>query len=298
MLKDIDYSDLHITPEGYFLKAQGRVSVLPDHAADDAQVLKDLANKHEDASFALSHEGCRFRVIRSNSILGPVYVLRRVDQVPLGWGRLGFPNAVFPALFSAERRGGLIIFAGETDSGKSTSARALLTAILEQQPYSACTIEDPVEVLLPTSYQSGAICSQIEVRRGQFAEALRDAYRMNNNVILVGEIRDTDAAYTALEAALAGAYVITTTHASHGPGALSKFARLLPHCTEDLAQAFHACIWQKLTYSGGIVNRTLQAAYLFSCPPVRAKIANGQFNQLANDVELQGGRIKNNMPPL
>jgi type II secretory ATPase GspE/PulE/Tfp pilus assembly ATPase PilB-like protein len=112
---------------------------------------------------------------------------------------------------------GLVLIVGPTGSGKTTTLYSILNE-LNTDSRKIITLEDPVE------YQIDGI-SQIPVksREGQsFAEKFRAVLRLDPDVIMVGEIRDTDTAKTALQAALTGHLVLSTYHASSASAALTR----------------------------------------------------------------------------
>ena len=114
---------------------------------------------------------------------------------------------------------GMLIVAGPTGSGKSTTLYAALGHLIAAQP-SIVTVEDPVERNIP-----GVKQAQVNVRAGlTFATALRSILRHDPDVIMVGETRDLETARIASQAALTGHLVLTTLHTN---GALAIPARLI-----------------------------------------------------------------------
>jgi type IV pilus assembly protein PilB len=116
-----------------------------------------------------------------------------------------------------ERPTGAILVTGPTGSGKSTTLYAGLTQI-NRPEINIVTVEDPVEYRLP-----GVNQMQINLRAGlTFASALRSILRSDPDVIMVGEVRDSDTAKIAIEAALTGHLVLTTLHTNDAPGTLTR----------------------------------------------------------------------------
>lgn len=115
------------------------------------------------------------------------------------------------------RPSGLVMIVGPTGSGKSTTLYSIINE-LNSEERKIITLEDPVE------YQIEGI-TQIPVRTRQgdsFNETLRAVLRLDPDVIMVGEIRDTDTAKTALQAALTGHLVLSTYHASSASAAITR----------------------------------------------------------------------------
>jgi len=112
---------------------------------------------------------------------------------------------------------GAILATGPTGSGKSTTLYAAMTEISSPE-INIITVEDPVEFRLP-----GVNQVQINSRAGlTFAAALRSILRSDPDVVMVGEIRDSETAKISIEAALTGHLVLSTMHTNDAPGAISR----------------------------------------------------------------------------
>jgi type IV pilus assembly protein PilB len=112
---------------------------------------------------------------------------------------------------------GAILVTGPTGSGKSTTLYAGLAQI-NRPEINIVTVEDPVEYRLP-----GVNQMQINLRAGlTFASALRSILRSDPDVIMIGEVRDSDTAKIAIEAALTGHLVLTTLHTNDAPSTLTR----------------------------------------------------------------------------
>ena len=112
---------------------------------------------------------------------------------------------------------GAILATGPTGSGKSTTLYAAMTEISSPE-INIITVEDPVEFRLP-----GVNQVQINARAGlTFAAALRSILRSDPDVVMVGEIRDSETAKISIEAALTGHLVLSTMHTNDAPGAISR----------------------------------------------------------------------------
>jgi type IV pilus assembly protein PilB len=112
---------------------------------------------------------------------------------------------------------GAILATGPTGSGKSTTLYAALSEI-NRPEINIITVEDPVEFRL-----AGVNQVQINARAGlTFAAALRSILRSDPDVVMVGEIRDSETAKISIEAALTGHLVLSTMHTNDGPGAITR----------------------------------------------------------------------------
>ena len=126
-------------------------------------------------------------------------------------------NAYFKSLLS--RTCGLIIFSGPTGSGKTTTLYSLLKSVRNRKIY---TIEDPIEV-----YHDGFIQLQVNEATGfDYAKGVKQILRHDPDIILIGEIRDEEAARMAVVAANTGHLVLTSIHTSRASGCISRMEEL------------------------------------------------------------------------
>ncbi len=148
-------------------------------------------------------------------------LLAAEDDLPSLAG-LGLPPELESSLVAAASApDGLIVIAGPTGSGKTTSLHALLQTV-DAERRNVVSIEDPVEI-------RSRRLRQVAVRRDvglDFAGALRFVLRQDPDVLLVGETRDAETAQLVLQAALAGHLVLTTVHAGSALEAFDRFAQL------------------------------------------------------------------------
>jgi len=139
-----------------------------------------------------------------------------------------------------QKKTGLILAAGPTSSGKTTTLFAILKKLANPE-VKIITIEDPIEYRLP-----GIIQTQVNQEKGYtFAKALRSLLRQNPNIILVGEIRDKETAQLVWQASLTGHLVLSTIHANN---ALEVFERLesLGVSPEEILPSINMIIAQRL----------------------------------------------------
>jgi type II secretory ATPase GspE/PulE/Tfp pilus assembly ATPase PilB-like protein len=143
------------------------------------------------------------------------------DDIP-SLGDLGVPEETARRLVAAASAPeGLIVFAGPTGSGKTTTLHALLHTV-DADRRNVISIEDPVEI-------RSRRLRQVPVRRDlglDFAGALRSVLRQDPDVILVGETRDAETAQLVVQAALAGHLVLTTVHAASALETFDRFGQL------------------------------------------------------------------------
>ena len=156
-------------------------------------------------------------------------------------GQLGFQPGVEERVHGLIRRPqGMLLTVGPTGSGKTTTLYAFVNEI-RQEPVNIVTIEDPIE------YEVDGV-SQVPVNEKTgltFSKALRSILRQDPDVILVGEIRDSDTARTAFHAAMTGHLVMSTLHATDAISALLRLAELGVDRTV-LASALIGIVGQRL----------------------------------------------------
>ena len=231
-------SDVHIEP----VDGCVRIRVRTDGALHEAMTLpeamaspvlsriKVMANlniverrRPQDGNFTTEILGRNLdvRVATSPTVFGEMAVLRLLDKSRSMYelSRLGMPAETEAAYRELIRKPyGMVICAGPTGSGKTTTLYATLEAV-RNDAIKVATIEDPVEYVIPR-------ISQIQIHEAAgltFASGLRALLRQDPDTILVGEIRDVETARIAVQAALTGHFVMSSLHATDASAALHRF---------------------------------------------------------------------------
>ena len=165
-----------------------------------------------------------FRVAVLPTVHGEKIVLRILDKssILLRLNDLGYDGETLEKYEEAFRRpNGAILVTGPTGSGKSTTLYGTLN-VLNDETKNITTVEDPVEYRLPGINQI-----QINVKAGlTFSTALRSILRTTPDIIMVGEIRDSETAQIAVESALTGHLVFSTLHTNDAPGAITRLTEM------------------------------------------------------------------------
>jgi len=164
----------------------------------------------------------RFNVYRSGGTCS--LALRRLEDRFQELTQLGLPDALYGI---CDLKDGLVLVAGPTGSGKSTTLATLLNRINETRSAHIITIEDPVEYLHKNK-RSRVTQRQVGSDTDSFASALVDAVRQDPDVILVGELRDLDTIRTAVTAAETGHLVFATVHAGDCVSAIERTVGVFP----------------------------------------------------------------------
>ncbi len=165
---------------------------------------------------------CRLSIIAGGR--GETVVIRLLNQstINLSLEELGIMSKAKETIDTAiAKTKGIIIATGPTGSGKTTTLYGLLNK-LNTPNTKIITIEDPIEYNL-----SGVIQTQVDNNKGYtFAAAMRSLLRQNPNIMMIGEIRDSETAQTAIEAAMTGHLVLSTLHANSAAGAINRLIGL------------------------------------------------------------------------
>ncbi len=134
---------------------------------------------------------------------------------------------------------GLVLVTGATGSGKSTTLAAMLDHINRTRKQHIITIEDPIEMLHPDRL---SIVNQREVGIDtvSFSQALRRALRQDPDVILIGELRDSETAETALQAAESGHLVFSTMHTVDAAETIGRMIEFFPAAKQPMIRSILA----------------------------------------------------------
>ncbi|WP_417387931.1 GspE/PulE family protein [Gimesia sp.] len=239
--QDINASDIHLLPSESRMRMDWRIDGVLHHVADFSP---ELAPRITSRLKVLSHlltyrtdvpqEG-RLRqqgeqaVETRISTFPTLYGEKVVVRLFVGSGQykhlesLNLPGEI---LFELQRllsqTGGVILMTGPAGSGKTTTIYACLREIIRQSQgsRSLASLEDPIEVVVPTVAQS-----QVNPAAGfDMVLGLRSLLRQDPEVIMVGEIRDRETAETVFQASLSGHLVVTTFHAGSATEAVSRLS--------------------------------------------------------------------------
>jgi len=154
------------------------------------------------------------------TVHGEKCVLRVLDKSNLSasMDKLGLdPDTFLRFKAAVDAPHGLLLVTGPTGSGKTTTLYSALNE-LNNPEFNIVTVEDPVEFQIPG-------INQVPVKKEiglTFANALRSILRQDPDILMIGEIRDTETAEIAVEAALTGHQVLSTMHCNDAPGAVAR----------------------------------------------------------------------------
>ncbi len=191
------------------VKIMAQMNISESRVPQDGRILFDTGRKQVD-----------LRVSSFPTVNGETIVCRVLDKESLqvGLEKLGMPHSIYePFRRDITLPNGIILVTGPTGSGKTTTLYSALT-YLNKPDTKIITLEDPVEYELPVINQA-----QINTAQGfTFAKGLRAILRQDPDILLVGEIRDTETAQLAIRAALTGHLVFSTLHTNSAAGAIPR----------------------------------------------------------------------------
>ncbi|MDR5791738.1 ATPase, T2SS/T4P/T4SS family [Caballeronia sp. LP003] len=306
-LKDLGFSDLYLEPDGsaWFKRSPSdrqRHAIAPTRIREVETLRRELQVHRTGFDFRQEWMGVDLRVQRVDTVNGDLYVCRRLLPRPIPFEQLGYPAKLQDALLSdGFSKGGLILFTGGTGDGKSMSQASWLIARLRRYGGTACTIENPVEMVLQGQHANGEVvgtCYQTEVQtEAEYGTALQRLLRAAPNVIMLGEIRSKEAAAQAVLAGMSGHIVTSTLHGNDVLSTLERLKNMVRGSGLDeslIGEALAAVVHQTLSTVrfGSTERHTLNVEPLIvagstSDTAIRSNLRKGDFAQLSSEILRQ-----------
>ena len=229
----------------------------------------------------------RFRVNIFRTRGRSAMAARRVNSKIFDFEQLHLPPSLAKI---TDLQQGLVLIAGVTGSGKSTTLASILQHINERRACHILTIEDPIEYLFQ---DAKAMVNQREIGIDvpDFSSALRALVRENPDVVLIGEMRDKETFEAALQASETGHLVFGTIHASSATQAFGRIYDLFEveersAIRHILAYQMQAFIYQKLLPTvQPEIQRVPAVEILLQSPPTRKYILDGREHDLGDVIK-------------
>ncbi|MBR1953448.1 MAG: type IV pilus twitching motility protein PilT [Lentisphaeria bacterium] len=293
------------TPPG--IRVDGRIHALdlpPLKAEDTSNLLYGILTPHQRIEFEEKREldiaislnlkknpdgsilSGRFRVNAFHQ-RGSVGIVARVinTQIP-DPEKLGLPPVL---MHLASKNQGLILVTGPTGSGKSTTLASLVDYINKTRDAHIITIEDPIEYV---HANKRSIIEQRELHADtlSYAGALKNALRQDPDVILVGEMRDTETMSAAITAAETGHLVLATIHTNNGPQTIDRIVDSFPDHQQNqirlqLAGVLLGVISQRLLPLSNGSGRVAVFEIMVGTAPIQALVRDGKTHLLRSSME-------------
>lgn len=279
------------SPVGKNSLPSGTVAAILPGILSENQLASFLENNELDTAFSLPDVG-RFRINVYMQRGEAAMVIRQIKWQTQTVEELGLPEILNELVMESR---GLIIIAGATGSGKSSTVAAMLDYRNANKTGHILTIEDPIEFM---HKHKKSIVSQREVGldTSSFSEALRRAMREAPDVIMIGEIRDEETMKQALAYADTGHLCIATLHATNASQTMERMMSFFPDTSRaqllmELSLNLRAVVAQRLLRlsNGGRIPAT---EILLNEPVVKAVIRDGETHKLKDILEKAGDGSK------
>ena len=246
-------SDIHVEPLEDSVRVRYRIDgqlftvakIDKDKQVQIVGRLKAISNMHQEKQEPqdgriIMYPDYNIRVSSQKNIHGEKFVLRllKKDTDIKSLFELGYPKDEKLLKDSFDKRNSITVIAAPTGEGKTTTLYSVIN-YLDRPEINITTIEDPVEIRIPG-------LNQIEIdNKTTFAVSLRTVLRQDPDVILVGEIRDTETAEIAMQAGQTGHYVLSTIHTINAIEVISRL-RKMEVSNYDISSTLATSISQRL----------------------------------------------------
>lgn len=297
-------SDLHLV-SGHppVLRLHGDLQALGDSPIDSQQLHDTLqqlptpdqwlefeSQKNLDFAYRLTFDEnvYRFRVnfFRAGQDYGACFRIIPPQIPTFAWA--GFPQPLAESLTGF--RNGLVLVAGVTGAGKTTTLAMLIDLLNQRGGQRIITVEEPIEYVFSRNQDSVVTQREVGTDVASFADGLKYGLRQDPDVILVGEIRDRETAQMALSAAETGHLVFSTLHTRDAKGAISRYADLFAQSVQDeirsqLSMSLRAVVSQHLLTSNmPDSKRELALEVMFTNSPIAHAIRSGRLETIDNNI--------------
>ncbi len=237
-----------VSPEKIPPPSRDMLKEMISHMLDASFIKADVENcRNLDFQYSLEDVAhFRIHVMRTGNNFG---IVSRVipKDIPT------FADLRSPPVINdiCQNRNGLILMAGATGSGKSTTMAAMLQHIVETKPVHVVTLEDPMEFRYATTHKGTVSQRQVGIDVDSYTQGLMDALREAPDIIVAGEARDREVIQLALQAAETGHLVMATVHATTAVGTMQRIMSAFGLDEQDairerLSENLRAVVVQKL----------------------------------------------------
>src|ERR1700761_2709057 len=275
------------------MKLQGALQQLTNQKLT-GEIARDLANSLMNArqrgeftrdlecNFAISLPGvARFRVNVFMQQQNVGMVIRTIANEIPDFAKLGLPDTLKEIIMTKR---GLVLVVGATGSGKSTSLAAMIDHRNKNSAGHIVTVEDPVE-FVHTSQQSLITHRDVGIDTHSWHHALKNTLRQAPDVILIGEIRDTETMEHAIEFAETGHLCLGTLHSNSANQTIDRIINFFPEerrrqLLMDLSSNLRAIISQRLVRTVDGKGRRAAVEILINTPIVADKLLKGEFHEI------------------
>ena len=301
-LKETSATDLQLTagvPPSIKMGTELRRLNLPALTPENmAEYAKTFMNHEQESIFSTSNnldfafmnkELGRFRVNIYRQRSSVSMTLRRIpDSIP-SLHELGFTDEI--ESFALKNQG-LILITGPTGHGKSTTMAALVDVINTNRRCNIITLEDPIEYLHKHK-NSNVNQREIGIDTTSFHDGLKNIFRQDPDVIVIGEMRDKESFKIALEAAETGHLVLSTLHARNSTSTIERVIDIFPGDEQEqirsqLADSLQLIISQRLVMKKDNSAPVLAYEKMANSFKIKAFIREGKTHQIRSQMQMPG----------
>lgn len=298
----LDASDIHLLADmppcfrvhGEIKPAQAQ----PLTSAEIREMVQSITNPAQQQKFEEEWELCISRMVEEFGRVritvymragGPEMAVRLCAQDIGSRDSLRLPAVVDEI---ARRPSGLVLICGPTGSGKTTTMNYMINVINSERRAKIITIEDPIEYV-HRHKRSIVVQQELLGDVKTYPRALRHALRQNPDVLAIGELRDLDTMFTAIQAAETGHLVITTLHTPGAAESILRMVNVFPAGQQEevrysLGTSIEGVFAQHLLPCASGSGRVLACEVMIGTPGVKNIIREGQTQKL--HTEMQMGR--------
>jgi twitching motility protein PilT len=195
----------------------------------------------------------------------------------------------------AEARRGFVIVTGATGNGKSTTIASIINTVIQQERVHVVTVEDPIEYIF-SGGKGLVIQREVGSDTASYTDALKAALRQDPDIIMVGELRDREAADICLKAAETGHLVITSLHTPDVSRAIGRLVGLFPADEQEgvrhrIADNLQAVIALRLLMRADATGLIPAVESLLATTTVREMIRESKVNELRNYMDQAGADL-------
>lgn len=250
---------------------------------------KEIFERERELDFSFRDNGinCRINIFYERGNIG--ISVRIIREEPYTLTELNMNKKIYELL---EKRNGLLIVAGKSGSGKSSTLAGIIEEFNKRENLNILTIEDPVEYIFKGKK---SIIRQREVGRDtkSFIEGLKSALRQDLDIIMVGELRDLESLEMALVGAETGHLVLATLHTNGAVDTIDRIISAFPENKRNLIQRQLASnligvVYQELIEGADSSERVPLCEMLHLNKGIENLIRNGKINQIQSFIDISG----------
>lgn len=308
-ISDLDFFDMYLSEEGHcgFIKVVGEgkgsstpIKELPEIYIYDTQALSIACRIYEEQGheeYFIRYDNFNYRASVLRSQGGNFRVLRKQPSEVRRLDKLNMHQGI-KRMLMLDQLSGLILIAGTTGAGKTTTASSIIVERLHMYGGVAITVEDPPEMPLDGVHGDGR-CFQTYAndKTGGFSGALKRCVRQTPDIILLGEIRDFETAKEAINASVNGHLIIATIHAGSITQAIERLISLseTDELRSLLAEGLAMVIYQARTAKIVTFNilSLVDNGRNIIASGLRQKIKKKETHTIKSDSESQMNKIHN-----